>query len=264
MKHRTGRGAWVWLAAALALLAPLRARADYGVISPDAIDFGHLVIQHDGDVVHDRRPGTGGAQGYTVSIGTGVTEWWDCVVELGYDHAPGGNQPSRLTQAVIESTFELTEPGEAFVDVGLYVEYGQTVIHQNIQGANELTVGPAIGKDIGATTHTLNLMFTRLLGPEQTSHGLEFSYAWQSRWNTWEWLSPAVEIYGDAGVLGRMPPLRHQQLLAGPVAIGSVGFDDLGLGHAGRLKYEIGWLFGATQATAGGTLRWHAELEIPF
>jgi hypothetical protein len=39
---------------------------------------------------------------------------------------------------------------------------------------------------------------------------------------------------------------------------------DLGLGHAGNLKYEVGWLFGATPATARGTLRWRLEVEIPF
>ena len=39
---------------------------------------------------------------------------------------------------------------------------------------------------------------------------------------------------------------------------------DLGLGNAGKLKYEIGWLFGATQASPQGTLRWRLELEIPF
>jgi len=39
---------------------------------------------------------------------------------------------------------------------------------------------------------------------------------------------------------------------------------DLGLGHTGALKYEAGWLFGATQATATGTLRWRMELEVPF
>jgi len=30
------------------------------------------------------------------------------------------------------------------------------------------------------------------------------------------------------------------------------------------LKYEVGWLFDATQASPTGTLRWRLELEIPF
>ena len=246
------------------LLASLPARADYGVVSPDAIDFGKVLIQHDGDISVDHRPAEGGENGYTVSVGTGVTRWWDAVLELAYDHAPGVGQPSRMTQAVLTSTIELSEPGEAFIDAGLYVEYGQTVMRRNASGANEVTFGPAIGKDIGRTTHTINLFLTREVGPDQDSHGLDFNYAWQSRWNVWGPLSPALEIYGDAGPLGHMPRLSRQQVLAGPVALGSVGFEALGLGPAGRLRYEIGWLFGATPATANGTLRWHLELEIPF
>ena len=124
--------------------------------------------------------------------------------------------------------------------------------------------GPIIAKDIGRTTHTINLFFTRQLGPDQTSHGLDFSYAWQSRWNIWAPLSPAIEIYGDAGTLGHVPRLSQQQLLAGPVGVGVLRLDQLGLGHGGKLKYEIGWLFGTTPVTARGTLRWRLELEIPF
>ncbi len=108
------------------------------------------------------------------------------------------------------------------------------------------------------------LVLTRQLGPDQTSQGLDFSYAWQSRWNLWAPLSPAFEVYGDAGTLGSTPGFSHQQLLAGPVAVGELKLHELGLGNAGALKYEVGWLVGATQATASGTLRWRVEVEIPF
>jgi hypothetical protein len=73
-----------------------------------------------------------------------------------------------------------------------------------------------------------------------------------------------VEVYGDAGILGSSPRLSHQQLLAGPVAVGVLRLNQLGLGQSGNLKYELGWLFGATPATAHGTLRWRLELEAPF
>jgi hypothetical protein len=36
------------------------------------------------------------------------------------------------------------------------------------------------------------------------------------------------------------------------------------LGHAGRLKYEIGWLFGATLAGPERTLRRRPEIEVSF
>ena len=127
-----------------------------------------------------------------------------------------------------------------------------------------MTIGPAISKDIGHTTNTINLFFTRELGPDQSTHGLDFSYAWQTKWNIWEQLSPAVEIYGDAGVVGRSPALSQQQLLVGPVAIGAFKLHDLGLGSAGKLKYELGYLFGATPASPNGAIRWRLEVEIPF
>jgi hypothetical protein len=257
------------LAAALALLAlllwPLRsARADFHVVSPYEIDLGEIEIEHNGSDSVDPRLGVGGQQSYTMELGTGLTSWWHSEIELGFDNDPILGQPTLLRQAVTENMFQLTEPGEYFADLGFYIEYGQSTTRGTAAAANEVTFGPVIAKDIGRTTHTINLFVTRQLGPDQTSQGLDFSYAWQSRWNLWAPLSPAIEIYGDAGTLGSSPRLSQQQLRAGPVAIGSLNLHELGLGNAGALKYEIGWLFGATQATAAGTLRWRMEVEIPF
>ena len=252
------------LAATLAILAPVNARADYHVVSPYEIDLGELEIEHNGDAVFDRRPDQRGASSYTTELGTGLTAWWHSEIELGFDRAPGDNQPTLLTQAVWENMVQLTEPGERFADVGFYFEYGQSLTRGAAAASNQITFGPVIAKDIGRTTHTLNLFFTRQLGPDQTSQGLDLSYAWQSRWNIWTPLSPAIEIYGDTGALGATPGLSRQQLLAGPVGVGLLRLNDLGLGHAGKLKYEVGWLFGATPATARGTLRWRLEVEVPF
>jgi hypothetical protein len=252
------------LNAALVLLAPLRAHADFHVFSPYEIDLGELEFEHNGDAVFDRRPDQTGATSYTLELGTGLTPWWHSEIEFGFDRAPGAGQPTLLTQVVTENMIQLTEPGEAFADWGLFVEYGQSTTRGRAAAANEITFGPVVAKQIGRTVHTLNLFLTRQLGPDQTSHGLDLSYAWQSRWNVWAPLSPAVEIYGDAGNLGNSPRFSEQQFLVGPVGVGSLQLSALGLGHAGQFKYELGWLFGATPATAHGTLRWRAELEIPF
>ncbi len=257
------------LAAALALLTPLlcplgTARADYHVVSPYEIDLGELEIEHNGSDTADPRAGIGGQQSYTMELGTGLTSWWHSEIELGFDNDPSLGQPTLLRQAVTENMFQLTEPGEYFADLGFYIEYGQSTTRGAAAASNQVTFGPVIAKDIGRTTHTINLFLTRQLGPDQTSQGLDFSYAWQSRWNLWAPLSPAVEIYGDAGTLGASPRLSQQQLLVGPVAVGSLKLHELGLGNAGALKYELGWLFGATQASPTGTLRWRVEVEIPF
>jgi hypothetical protein len=253
------------LATALALLAPLRgARADFHVVSPYEIDLGELEIEHNGSFSFDHRPGMGGQQSYTLELGTGLTSWWHSEIELGFDNDPSLGQPTVLTQVVTENMFQLTEPGEDFLDTGFYIEYGQSTTRGAFATSNELTFGPVFGKDIGRTTHMLNLFLTRQLGPDQTSQGLDFSYAWQSRWNLWAPLSPAIEIYGDTGTLGSAPAFSRQEFRTGPVGVGLLRLNALGLGRAGQVKYEIGWLFGATPATSHGTLRWRLELEIPF
>jgi hypothetical protein len=252
------------LAATLVMLGPVAARADFHVVSPYEIDLGELEIEHNGDAVFDRRPDQRGATSYTTELGTGLTPWWHSELEFGFDREPGDNHPTLLTQAVWENMFQLTEPGEQFADVGFYFEYGQSTTTGSAAASNQITFGPVIAKDIGRTVHTLNLFFTRQLGPDQTSQGLDLSYAWQSRWNIWAPLSPAIEIYGDTGTLGATPGFARQQLLAGPVGVGVLKLNELGIGHGGNLKYEVGWLFGATPATARGTLRWRLEVEIPF
>jgi hypothetical protein len=252
------------LAAALAMLAPMAAHADFHVVSPYEIDLGEIEIEHNGDAVFDRRPEQRGATSYTTELGTGLTPWWHSEIEFGFDRDPGANQPTLLTQAVWENMFQLTEPGEQFADVGFYFEYGQSLTRGPAAGSNQITFGPVIAKEIGRTVHTINLFFSRQLGPDQTTQGLDFSFAWQSRWNIWAPLSPAIEIYGDTGILGHTPKLSDQQLMVGPVGVGVLKLNELGLGHSGNLKYEIGWLVGTTPATARGTLRWRLEVEIPF
>jgi hypothetical protein len=257
---RTIRG----LATALAMLAPVAAHADFHVVSPNEIDLRELEIEHNGSSVFDRRPEQRGATSYTIEIGTGLTSWWHSEIELGFERAPGDNLPTLLSEAVWENMFQLTEPGAQFADFGFFFEYGQSLTRGVNAGPNQITFGPVIAKDIGRTTHTINLFFSRQLGPGQTTQGVDFRYAWQSRWNVWAPLSPAIEIYGDTGILGSVPRLSQQQLLIGPVGVGQLRLDQLGLGHGGKLKYEIGWLFGATPASPRGALRWRLELEIPF
>ena len=153
------------------------------MVSPYEIDLGELEIEHNGSLSVDHRLGIGGLQSYTLELGTGLTSWWHSEVELGFDNDPSLGQPTILTQVVSENMFQLTEPGEYFLDIGFYIEYGQSTTHGAYATSNEVTFGPVFGKDIGRTTETLNLFFTRQLGPDQTTQGLDFTYALQSRWN---------------------------------------------------------------------------------
>ena len=158
----------------------------------------------------------------------------------------------------------LTEPGEAFADFGFYVEYGQSLALAGTPAPMQLTFGPLIAKDIGRTTTTVNLFLTRELGPDQTHrawisamrHRPGGTYGRRCRRQS---RSTATAVSSAA-----RREFSQQQLRVGPVAIGALSCSELGLGKAGKVKYEIGWLFGATEATSQGTLRWRLEVEIPF
>ncbi len=261
MTHRAPRRAALAAAWLLPMLVAAPAHADYHLFSPYEIDLGELELEHNGDAQFDRYDTKNGAQSYTLEIGTGLNAWWHSEIELGFDRDPGLGQPTDLTALVSENMIQLTEPGESWADWGVYFEYGQTTSRQ---GPNAFTIGPVMGKDIGRTGNMLNLFVTRQLGPDQTSHGLDFSFAWQTRWRLWEPLSPAVEIYGDTGSLTRPAAFNREELLAGPVAIGSLPLSHFGIARGGKFKYEFGYLFGATGASAAGTFRWRLELEIPL
>lgn len=241
---------------ALTLLAPGLAHADFHIRYPSEIDEGEVEIEHNGAWSFDHNPSNAEAQSYTAEFSYGVNSWWHPEIELGFERSAGPDQPTDLTGVVWENTFRLTEPGEYWADLGFYFEYG---LSTQDHGADAAMFGPLIQKDIGRTTQTLNLFLTKTIGPNSDAHGYDFSYAWQSRWNVWRQASPAIEIYGDAGQIDKVGKLQDQQLLVGPVVLGT-----LLAGRFGKFKYEAGYLFGATRATSDGTLRWKLEFEMPI
>lgn len=252
------------LLACLSALLPRIACADYRVRSPYEIDLGEIEFETNGATAVDNRPDHMHNSSYTAEFGTGLTPWWHSEIELGFNRPPGAGQPTLSDQLVLENSFELTQPGEYFADYGFYFEYGQSITGHAHAAPSEATFGPLIAKDFGRTTVTVNLFLTREFGPDEDTQGLDFTYAAQARWNYKQAISPAFEVYGDAGTIGASPRFSQQQLLLGPVAVGQIGLYQLGLGQAGRFKYELGYLFGATPTTDRGTIRWRFELEIPF
>jgi hypothetical protein len=70
---------------------------------------------------------------------------------------------------------ELTEPGQALVDNGCYFEFSHSMTTGRNAASTEITFGPALARDIGCTTGTLDLLLTRQFRPDQTKHGLVVS-----------------------------------------------------------------------------------------
>ena len=125
--------------------------------------------------VFDRRPDQRGATSYTTELGTGLTSWWHSEIELGLrsragrrpaDAAdPGGvgkHDANHRTRRAIRRSRDFTS------------SMANRRRPAATPASNEITFGPVIAKDIGRTTHTINLFFTRQLGPDQTTPGPRF------------------------------------------------------------------------------------------
>jgi hypothetical protein len=224
------------------------------------VDYRELEFEHNGLVSFDSKGSPlNHAQSFTNSIGYGVLPWWE--VELEGEMASGGGQHLTWDAVTLENTFQLTQPGQYFFNLGFFFEYSQSTLRGE---PNSVTFGPIIQKELnnvfGAvdTLHTLNLFLSRDVGHDATRQ-TGFSYAWQSLVLTHPLLSPGVEFYGFIPDLVQAGPSSQQEHLVGPVLAGKVN-----LRPYGKLSYEVGYLFGLTPASGRSAIRWRLEYEIVF
>jgi hypothetical protein len=70
---------------------------------------------------------------------------------------------------------------------------------------------------------------------------------------------PGFEYYSQIDQILNPGKPADQLHRIGPVLVGLQNFAPYG-----KLKYEVGYQFGLTDATPRGTLRWRLEYEIPF
>jgi hypothetical protein len=109
--------------------------------------------------------------------------------------------------------------------------------------------------------HTLNLFWEKQVGSKAEPIDT-VSYAWQTRYRLNQYFQPGFEFYGEIEDVNNPGRFNQQQFRVGPMFAGSASLADV-FGK-GKLKYEAGYLFGATSETEKGTLRTRLEIEIPF
>ena len=243
------------LVTGLTLAAAARpALADFKVFQPDA-EFGETAVEIVGDAGFDPVPGRAGEQSFVEEIERGVTPFWRTELELEADRDAGPGQPTNFTQFTWENVFQLTQPGEYFMDSGFFFEYGQTILPDS---PNETTFGPIFRKEMFRTIDTVNLFFEKDIGGTASGRPI-FSYRWETRIDLGTAIEPGFQAYGQPGAFGHFAPLGEQDHRLGPMLFGTVAV----LGP-GSLKWNAGVLFGLTPAAPRETIRWQAEYEIHF
>jgi hypothetical protein len=106
--------------------------------------------------------------------------------------------------------------------------------------------------------HTLNVFIGRELGAHASDNTSLF-YAWQSKLLLHPLFNPGIELYGEIANLTSAGQYKDQGHSIGPVITGSYIF-----APHGKIRYELGYQWGLSKATARGGVRWKFEYEIPF
>jgi len=234
------------------LLGATPAHASHKVYSP-IVEPGEFELELRGHTTFDSDPAKDDQQKYKLEAGYGIAQRWFSV--LGTTLVKDGAGSSLQSEEWFwENIIQLTEQGEYWLDAGLYLEYA---VPRAAGTPNEIETKLLLEKSIGRFQHTANLVFVREVG-NGAPNTTYFEYAWRSRYFVSPAIQPGIEIYGEMGEFGRVLPADQQDHRAGPVLSGILGQG----GHGDKWKYELGYLFGLTDAAPSGTLKFNLEYEF--
>jgi len=192
--------------------------------------------------------GDNGERQLIYEAGYGVTSWWKSELGIGSTRLPG--ESTHLDELEWENIFALTEPGEYWLDLGVFAE----LEHDYGEHGNALTIGPMFQKEFGVVQTNVNVLFSRGLG-ELAAQGTELDYNWQVKWRGNPLFEPGIQGFGTLGSTGDAGhPFAHK--------LGPAFFSQTLVGGRNKLKFDTALLFGLNRNSPNTTLRFTLEFEI--
>lgn len=234
--HKTRRLAASCVLAALAAAA----RADdFAVHSPylnlTATEVELLDSANDGS--GEERGSSGAAE---FSVAHTFTDWWRPEIALAQLELTPGHG-ARLAGYELENTFQFTQPGEYWIDVGLLASY-----QHSLRTHDAVEFGPLLEKTLGRFSHTVNLVWERRFG---AGGERELRCSYLGTYALSFALRPGVEALARRGGDG------EHTLQAGPVVAGEWHI----AGSNSNVEYTFGVMFGLDAAAPRHT--WLAQIE---
>lgn len=184
-------------------------------------------------------------------VGYGVTDRWFTELYPEIEKEAGDNRDYKMTSLEWENIFSLTEKGQYFVDFGLLAAYEQSFENDS---ASKVEARLLLAKDVGKFSHSLNIIFENEVG-QHAEGGLETGLAWGSRFRFNPSFEPGIEYYADFGRLDTSSEFDEQTHQVGPVIYGKLPYG---------FKYDVGYLFGVSDAAPDGSFKSILEYEIHF
>jgi len=225
------------------------AHATHKVYSP-LVEKGEMEIEARGHVDVDANGDKDGAREDIYEVGYGITDWWSSSLFVEFAEEP--HEGYRHEATAWENIFQLTDTGRYWLDAGLYLEYEWAA---DSDSPNKVEGKLLLEKSKGRWVNTANLIVEREVG-SGASDDVELGYAWRTKYRLRPELEPAVELYGGFGDLNDVGLSDEDRQQAGPVLTGKFR-----AGNRGAFVYEAGYLFGLTDASPDGTVKWLLEYE---
>lgn len=225
-------------------------RAEDKVYSP-YVEQGEVELEFRGHTTFDSDPDKNDQQAYKLEAGYGVTAHW--FTAIGSEIENDANNGLQYESTFWENIIQFGEQGEYWVDSGLYVEYH---LAKQAGTPDELETKLLLEKASGNFVNTANLALVWEYGSNASS-ATNFEFAWKTTYFISARVRPGFEAYAEVGELGHPWPADQQDNRIGPVVCG-----DLERTSHGKLKYEVGYLFGVSDAAPNGTLKFELEYEF--
>ena len=226
------------------------ARASHKIYSPH-VDEGEAELEMRAHTTFDSNAGKNSNEKMKFEAGYGVNSKW--FTSIGGEVADNANHRHEYQATYWENIFQLTEQGEYWVDVGAYLEYE---VGHGAGSSDKIETKLLLEKSVGKYVNTANLVLVRQVG-SNASNATNFEYAWRTKYIMSKRFEPGIEIYGEIGEVGHALPSAQQDHRIGPVMSGVLTST-----HRGKWRYELGYLFGTSQAAPDGTLKFNLEYEF--
>ncbi len=191
-------------------------------------------------------------QGHAMSAAYSPTSYWRTEVYEVLHQDPSMAMVADTIEW--ENVFQLTNSGQLWADAGLISEFE---IAQQAGNPHSFKLGPLLEKQVGSEVLTLDLPLEWKFGPNYVP-GTGFSYAARYTHLLNPYFSPAVEAFGEPGIIGRWQRADTQTHSIGPAFLGTwrVGTTK------GKLVYSVAGLRGLSTATPDWTVVWRLEYEF--
>lgn len=229
--------------AAILGMAGGTANADDFIVYSPHVTKGQNELELRGFAFRDGSPDLNGTGGYELSVSRGVTDWWKPELYLGrFERNPG--EPTRFVGYELENTFQLTDNGKYWADLGFLFSYE----YNKDRGATDaVEFGPLLEKRIGRINQRLNLIWEKAVGAG-ADRKYEFRSAYSVSYRFSRAFAPGLEAYYRPG--------DHASHI-GPV----IGGEWL-LAPGRELEYSAGVLFGVNRGAPDRTFV--ARVEYDF